>query len=151
MKLHIAWSYACSPNTVNIFERDITLPDPSEASLAATTPYRLQLCRVSEGLASNQSIHHSTLTKPSRHVSRLAVPIVVSPVRRARRSTGSSAGQISMHMAYHGPSIHISIQWLVLVPALTYPTWQYTELHKDWSQTFQSVKSCVFSGTVQTS
>ena len=60
------------------------LPGPSEASLTASTPYRLQLCRVSEGLANKQPGHHSTLTKPSRHVPRLEVLTIISLIRKAR-------------------------------------------------------------------
>jgi hypothetical protein len=41
---HSDWNYACTPNRVNVFETGITLPGRSEVSLAATTPYRLQLC-----------------------------------------------------------------------------------------------------------
>jgi hypothetical protein len=40
---HSDWSYECTPNTVNAFERATTLPGHSELSLAATTPCRLQL------------------------------------------------------------------------------------------------------------
>ena len=39
-------TYICARNTVNVFETGTTLPGRSEVSLAATTPWRLQLCAV---------------------------------------------------------------------------------------------------------
>jgi hypothetical protein len=38
-KIQSDWSYECTANTVNIFERGITLPGRSEVSQAATAPY----------------------------------------------------------------------------------------------------------------
>jgi hypothetical protein len=40
-------SCLCNVNTVNVFARGKTLPGRLEASVAATTPCRLQLCTVS--------------------------------------------------------------------------------------------------------
>jgi LIM domain-binding protein 1 len=41
--VHSNRSYECDPDTVNVFERGITLPGHCEVSLAATTPCRLEL------------------------------------------------------------------------------------------------------------
>ena len=43
---------------INVFEIDITLPGRSELSLAATTPYRLQLCTVFGAAASKYCGHY---------------------------------------------------------------------------------------------
>ena len=49
----------------NVFERCITLPGCSKVSLAATSPYRLQLCVVLGGWDSNLPGHYCTLFSSS--------------------------------------------------------------------------------------
>jgi hypothetical protein len=44
--VHNDWNYECTTNRVNVFEIGITLPGRYEASLAAATLCRLQLCAV---------------------------------------------------------------------------------------------------------
>jgi len=41
--VHSDWSYECTPNTVNVFEKGITPPGRYVGSQAATTPCRLRL------------------------------------------------------------------------------------------------------------
>jgi len=58
--IHCDWSYKCTPSTVNVFERGITLPGCSKVSLAVTSLYWLQLCVVLGGWDSNLPGHYCT-------------------------------------------------------------------------------------------
>ena len=66
------------PNRANVFETRITLPGRSVASLAATTPCRLQLCTVSGSSASKQAGHYY-ITKTSNKESSLLHVKLQSP------------------------------------------------------------------------
>jgi hypothetical protein len=66
--VHRDCSNEYTPNTVNVFQRDVRLPGRYEVSLAATTPCRLQLCTV---LGRSAITNSRSLRYQSSHPSRL--------------------------------------------------------------------------------